>query len=92
MLFGLAGRFSCIQAEIVLQRKVGYYIVQIFVPSVLIVVLSWVGFWVDYDAVPARVSLGIMTVLTMTTQSSGAKQNLPHVSYIKVFIDLAVIL
>lgn len=45
----------------------------------------------DYDAVPARVSLGIMTVLTMTTQSSGAKGNLPQVSYIKVSLMIVII-
>lgn len=78
------GKFACLRAFIRLHRKVGYYIVQVFVPSILIVVLSWVSFWVDHDAVPARVSLGVLTVLTMTTQSSGAKQSLPQVSYVKV--------
>jgi hypothetical protein len=84
MLFVTWGEFACLQAKIRLNRKVGYYIVQVFVPSVLIVVLSWVSFWMDHDAVPARVSLGVLTVLTMTTQSSGAKQSLPQVSYVKV--------
>jgi len=82
--FSLLDTFACIQAYLKLRRKVGYYIVQVFVPSVLIVVLSWVSFWVDHDAVPARVSLGVLTVLTMTTQSSGARQSLPQVSYVKV--------
>ncbi|WAQ98194.1 GLRA3-like protein [Mya arenaria] len=76
-------QFACIQGFVQLNRKVGYYIVQVFVPSMLIVVLSWVSFWVDHDAVPARISLGVLTVLTMTTQSSGARQSLPQVSYVK---------
>ena len=61
----------------------GYYVTQVYVPSVLIVILSWVSFWLDFEAVPARISLGLLTVLTMTTQSSGARANLPKVSYIK---------
>lgn len=32
------------------------------------------------DAAPARVALGITTVLTMTTQSSGSRASLPKVS------------
>lgn len=32
---------------------------------------------------PARISLGLLTVLTMTTQSSGARADLPRVSYVK---------
>ena len=34
-------------------------------------VLSWVSFWISYDSVPARISLGVTTVLTMTTPLSG---------------------
>ena len=37
----------------------------------------------DASAVPARVSLGVTCVLTMTTQSSGIRQTLPPVSYAK---------
>lgn len=32
------------------------------------VIVSWVSFWLDKDSVPARVSLGVTTLLTMTTQ------------------------
>ena len=52
-------------------------------PSILIVILSWVSFWLNIDATPARVSLGLLTVLTMTTASTGANASLPRVSYIK---------
>ena len=45
--------------------------------------LSWVNFWLDCEAVPARISLGLLTVLTITTQSSGARADLPRVSYLK---------
>ncbi|XP_041359695.1 glycine receptor subunit alpha-3-like [Gigantopelta aegis] len=77
------GSFSCVRADFVLKRDVGFYIIQIYVPSVLIVVLSWVSFWLDIEAIPARITLGVLTVLTMTTQSSGARASLPRVSYVK---------
>jgi len=66
-----------------LHRKDQFYVLQVFVPSILFVFLSWVSFWVDANAVPARVSLGVTCVLTMTTQSSGTRQMLPPVSYVK---------
>lgn len=47
------------------------------------VMLSWVSFWIDRRAVPARVSLGITTVLTMSTILSGVSTSMPQVSYIK---------
>ena len=53
----------------------------------LIVILSWVSFWINVEAIPARVSIGLLTVLTMTTQSTGARASLPKVSYVKA-IDI----
>ncbi|XP_050416972.1 glycine receptor subunit alpha-2 isoform X1 [Patella vulgata] len=75
--------YTCLSADFYLNRNYGYYIAQVYIPSVLVVILSWVSFWLDIDAIPARISLGLLTVLTMTTQSSGARANLPRVSYIK---------
>ena len=75
--------FTCLGIDIEMSRNYGYYIIQVYVPSFLIVCLSWVSFWLNVDAVPARISLGLLTVLTMTTQSSGARATLPRVSYIK---------
>jgi len=82
-VYSTAGIFSILRADIVLHRKVGYFILQVFIPSILLVALSWVSFWIDACAVPARITLGVTCVLTMTTLSSGIRQTLPPVSYIK---------
>ncbi|XP_008304538.1 glycine receptor subunit alphaZ1 [Stegastes partitus] len=81
------GKFTCIEARFHLERQMGYYLIQMYIPSLLIVILSWVSFWINMDAAPARVGLGITTVLTMTTQSSGSRASLPKVSYVKA-IDI----
>ena len=70
-------------ASLEFQRRFEYYLIQVYVPSFLIVLLSWVSFWIDIHAVPARISLGLLTVLTITTQASGVATKLPRVSYIK---------
>ncbi|XP_046579857.1 glycine receptor subunit alpha-2-like isoform X3 [Haliotis rubra] len=79
----VSGNYTCIRGDFQLSRNFGYYIAQVYVPSILIVILSWMSFWLDIDATPARISLGLLTVLTMTTQSSGARASLPRVSYVK---------
>ncbi|XP_048344448.1 gamma-aminobutyric acid receptor subunit gamma-2 isoform X2 [Sphaerodactylus townsendi] len=72
-----------------LSRRMGYFTIQTYIPCTLIVVLSWVSFWINKDAVPARTSLGITTVLTMTTLSTIARKSLPKVSYVTA-MDLFV--
>lgn len=73
------GKFTCIEVKFFLERQMGYYLIQMYIPSLLTVILSWVSFWINMDAAPARVGLGITTVLTMTTQSSGSRASLPKV-------------
>ncbi|TRY85568.1 hypothetical protein DNTS_020380 [Danionella cerebrum] len=86
---------SCIRDYVVLtvffdlSRRMGYFTIQTYIPCTLIVVLSWVSFWINKDAVPARTSLGITTVLTMTTLSTIARKSLPKVSYVTA-MDLFV--
>ncbi|XP_054894769.1 gamma-aminobutyric acid receptor subunit gamma-1 isoform X3 [Poeciliopsis prolifica] len=72
-----------------LSRRMGYFTIQTYIPCSMIVVLSWVSFWINKDAVPARTSLGITTVLTMTTLSTISRKSLPKVSYITA-MDLFV--
>lgn len=74
---------SCIEAVFFLERNITYYVVQMYIPSILIVMLSWISFWLTVNSVPGRISLGVLTVLTMTTQSSSVNASLPRVSYTK---------
>ena len=69
----LAGKFSCLMATFNLKREFGYYLLQAYIPSILIVIISWVSFWIHKSAVPARISLGVTTVLTMATQLQTAQ-------------------
>lgn len=77
------GEYSCLRTSLVLKREYSFYLIQLYIPSFMLVVVSWVNFWIDKDAVPARVSLGVTTLLTMTTQASGVNAKLPPVSYTK---------
>jgi cation transporter family protein len=81
------GRFPCVKAHFMLRRQYGFFLLQTYVPTILIVIISWVSFWISMDAVPARISLGVTTVLTMATQLSGSKVSIPRISYPKA-IDI----
>ena len=66
-----------------LRRKVWYYIMRTYIPTTLVVLLSWISFWIDEEHIAARVTLGMLTVLTTTSQSDQFVQDLPRLSYIK---------
>lgn len=77
------GNFPSLGVSFTLRRHLGFYFIQDFIPTALIVMLSWVGFWINENSVPARVSLGITTVLAITTLIFGVQASLPKVGYIK---------
>ncbi|CAH0596823.1 unnamed protein product [Chrysodeixis includens] len=77
------GNYSRLACEIQFVRSMGYYLIQIYIPSGLIVIISWVSFWLNRNATPARVQLGVTTVLTMTTLMSSTNAALPKISYVK---------
>ncbi|KAE9413303.1 hypothetical protein Angca_007908 [Angiostrongylus cantonensis] len=77
------GTYSCLRTILELRRQFSYYLLQLYIPSTMLVIVSWVSFWLDRTAVPARVTLGVTTLLTMTTQASGINAKLPPVSYTK---------
>ena len=57
--------------------------IKVYIPSSLIVIMSWVSFWLNRGAAPARVGLGVTTVLTMTTLINSVNAALPKISYMK---------
>ncbi|GBM74171.1 Gamma-aminobutyric acid receptor alpha-like [Araneus ventricosus] len=73
--------FSVLQVNFNLRRHMGYFLIQVYVPCILIVVLSWVSFWINREATADRVGLGITTVLTLSTFGLDTKTDLPKVSY-----------
>ncbi|XP_069181476.1 glycine receptor subunit alpha-3 isoform X3 [Procambarus clarkii] len=91
----VTGNFSGLKVHFSLRRQNGYHVLQTYVPTILIVSISWVSFWLDPNAVPGRVSLGVTTLLTLTTLASGIRAQLPPVSYVKaidVWIGMCMIM
>lgn len=56
----LSGEYVIMTIFFDLSRRMGYFTIQTYIPCSMIVVLSWVSFWINKDAVPARTSLGLI--------------------------------
>ncbi|XP_059489262.1 glycine receptor subunit alpha-2-like [Neocloeon triangulifer] len=77
------GNFTCLEVIFTLKRRLGYYLFHTYIPTCLIVIMSWISFWIKPEAVPARVTLGVTSLLTLSTQHANSQKSLPPVSYIK---------
>ncbi|XP_054159988.1 glycine receptor subunit alpha-2-like [Oppia nitens] len=74
-------QFSSVTVIFNLKREWGHYLFDIYLPTTLVIVVSWMTFWMDITATPARVSLGVTTMLTFVTVAKDARENLPQVNY-----------
>lgn len=78
------GNYSSLSFTVNLKREIGFYLLDYYLPSMMIVAISWVSFWLQADASPPRIMLGTSTMLSFITLSSSQSKTLPKVSYIKV--------
>ncbi|XP_037946173.1 glycine receptor subunit alpha-4 [Teleopsis dalmanni] len=77
------GNFTCLEVVFTLKRRLVYYIFNTYIPTCMIVIMSWVSFWIKPEAAPARVTLGVTSLLTLSTQHAKSQSSLPPVSYLK---------
>ncbi|XP_010895936.2 gamma-aminobutyric acid receptor subunit pi isoform X2 [Esox lucius] len=82
------GLYPKLVLHFALRRNVLFFILETYVPSTLLVVLSWVSFWISQSSVPARTCIGVTTVLTMTTLMMGARTSLPNANCFIKAIDV----
>lgn len=77
------GNFTCLEVVFTLKRRLVYYVFNTYIPTCMIVIMSWVSFWIKPEAAPARVTLGVTSLLTLSTQHAKSQSSLPPVSYLK---------
>lgn len=53
-----AGEYTVMTAHFHLKRKIGYFVIQTYLPCIMTVILSQVSFWLNRESVPARTVFG----------------------------------
>ncbi|VDK87377.1 unnamed protein product [Dibothriocephalus latus] len=75
--------YTCLTVTFSFKRQLGSYLLTIYIPNILIVMVSFLSFWISVDAAAARVSVGLLSLLALLTQASYMATSLPRASYIK---------
>lgn len=64
------------------ERLVHHYVVKAIIPLALIVMMSWVVFWIDPKQVPNQLSVAVTTVLTLIAYHIALSGRLPEIPYL----------
>ena len=57
-----------------LKRKMGYFMIQTYIPCIMTVILSQVSFWINKESVPARTVFGTYGSLTSSCLSQRGRE------------------
>ncbi|XP_032682504.1 glutamate-gated chloride channel isoform X7 [Odontomachus brunneus] len=74
------GNYSCLKVDLIFTRDRAFYFTTVFIPGIILVTSSFITFWLEWNAVPARVMIGVTTMLNFFTTSTGFRGTLPVVS------------
>ncbi|KYM94705.1 Glutamate-gated chloride channel [Cyphomyrmex costatus] len=74
------GNYSCLKVDLIFTRDRSFYFTTVFIPGIILVTSSFITFWLEWNAVPARVMIGVTTMLNFFTTSNGFRGTLPVVS------------
>nr|XP_037868846.1 glutamate-gated chloride channel isoform X11 [Bombyx mori] len=76
----MIGNYSCLRVDLIFTRDRSFYFTTVFIPGIILVTSSFITFWLEWNAVPARVMIGVTTMLNFFTTSNGFRSTLPVVS------------
>ncbi|ODN05181.1 Glutamate-gated chloride channel, partial [Orchesella cincta] len=63
------GSYSCLRVDLTFKRLFSPYLIHVYIPCTMFVIISWLSFWICHTAVTAR------TVLGTFLSASGSKNN-----------------
>ncbi|XP_068674434.1 gamma-aminobutyric acid receptor subunit gamma-2-like [Montipora foliosa] len=65
LLKEFGGNYTTFKVTFSLQRHVGYYVIQVYLPCIFLVMLSWIVFWTNPENGGDRLTVGITCILTI---------------------------
>lgn len=76
----VAGNWSGLKSTFIFERLYSYFVIHVYGPCSLIVCMSWISFLLPREQAPARITLGVTSVLTVVTVLNMLNNSMPKVS------------
>jgi len=77
VVVGSSSNYSAYGFEILLSRSLGPFILSVYLPSAMFVMMSWVSFFVPPDIVPARIVLLVTLCLVLINMFNSTTTRIP---------------
>src|SRR5882724_2965983 len=83
LVYALAPRhqYSSYAFEFTASRNVRHYILKVILPLILIVMMSWSGFWIDPVHANSQISVAVTSMLTLIAYRFAVDTQLPRLPY-----------
>ena len=81
--FPITGGMAKFSVALTLQRRAGYYILQVYIPASFLVILSWLSFLMEATNIADRLTLEITMILSTVFLLDGINDSVTRVSYAK---------
>jgi hypothetical protein len=81
-LFAGGHTISEARFEITVERRYGFYLWKVFLPLLLMVIVSWSVFWFDPPEASSQVTIAVTTILTIIAFALAISLTLPRVAYL----------
>merc|ERR1719378_25325 len=86
-IFPISGlEFQYLIATFVMKRQPQYYILRGFIPSSLLVCLTWASFWLPTSSYPARIALIVTSFLASIVLYQGSTLHVHQMTVMQVFL------
>jgi hypothetical protein len=69
-------------ASLTATRKTGYYLIKVILPFFIIVMMSWIVFWIDPEQLGTQIGMAATSMLTLIAYRFAVDQLIPAVSYL----------
>ena len=78
----VAGALAAFRIEVTADRQVGYYVLKVILPLILIVAMSWIAFWIDPAESGSQIGVATTSMLTLIAYRFMVGGHLPSISYL----------
>ena len=79
------GEYSAIRLSLVFEREFTYYLVTVFVPITMLVIVSWLSFFIGIGEQFLKSIIPLLSLITLTLALNIWNKDQPQVSYTKAF-------